>query len=109
MVIVPKLYLNTLIFIFIFLFIISNLIQICIQLFGSEDLRANLEWSPTQWRQEPWRLLTYGLVHAHAAHLALNALVALAVSRPTRNIIISKKQKFIVMIVALMIYAVMIR
>lgn len=51
-----------------------------VHLCGPEEWRSKLEWAPGAWWQEPWRLLTYGLVHAGAAHLALNALVALAVS-----------------------------
>ena len=43
-------------------------------------MRATLEWNPDAWWREPWRLFTYGCVHASHAHLALNALVALAVS-----------------------------
>lgn len=49
-------------------------------MWGTEEVRAQLEWSPGAWWREPWRLVTYGCVHANAAHLALNALVALAVS-----------------------------
>lgn len=50
--------------------------HICI----SDRLRATLEWSPAAWWQEPWRVFTYGLVHANVPHLTLNAFVALAVS-----------------------------
>ncbi|CAH0747957.1 unnamed protein product [Diatraea saccharalis] len=61
-------------------FIVSMIILIiCIHLWLPEEARAWLEWSPGAWRREPWRLLTYGCVHASAAHLALNAVVALAV------------------------------
>ncbi|XP_026329467.1 protein rhomboid-like [Hyposmocoma kahamanoa] len=61
-------------------FILSMIIiMVCIHAWGSADLRAVLEWSPSGWWREPWRLLTYGWVHATNAHLALNALVALAV------------------------------
>ncbi|XP_047528176.1 protein rhomboid-like [Vanessa atalanta] len=47
--------------------------------FAPEEWRAKLEWAPGAWWHQPWRLLTYGFLHAGAAHLALNALVALAV------------------------------
>ncbi|RVE44637.1 hypothetical protein evm_010723 [Chilo suppressalis] len=61
-------------------FIVSMIILIiCIHLWLPKEARAWLEWSPTTWRHQPWRLLTYGCVHANAAHLALNAVVALAV------------------------------
>ncbi|CAH0604486.1 unnamed protein product [Chrysodeixis includens] len=64
-------------------FIVSMIILIvCIHLWGTEEVRAQLEWSPGAWWREPWRLVTYGCVHASAAHLALNALVALAVGWP---------------------------
>lgn len=56
------------------------LLQICVHVWGTEAVRAQLEWAPGAWRRAPWRLLTYGCVHATNAHLALNALVALAVS-----------------------------
>ncbi|GBP32029.1 Protein rhomboid [Eumeta japonica] len=46
---------------------------------GGEHARRLLEWSPGSWRCEPWRFVTYATVHAGATHLALNALVALAV------------------------------
>ncbi|PZC74587.1 protein rhomboid [Helicoverpa armigera] len=64
-------------------FIVSMIILlVCIHLWGSADMRAQMEWSPNAWWREPWRLFTYGCVHASAAHLALNALVALAVGWP---------------------------
>lgn len=44
------------------------------------DVRALLQWNPDSWWREPWRLVTYGCVHASHLHLALNSLVALAVS-----------------------------
>ncbi|CAK1552710.1 unnamed protein product [Leptosia nina] len=61
-------------------FIISIIIFIVLlHLCGPEEWRAWLEWSPGAWWREPWRLFTYGCVHAGTAHLAINALVALAV------------------------------
>ncbi|XP_075992932.1 rhomboid-related protein 2-like [Anticarsia gemmatalis] len=64
-------------------FIVSVIIVIvCIHTLGSHNVRTALEWSPGAWWREPWRLFTYGLVHANATHLALNALVALAVGWP---------------------------
>ncbi|CAH2238785.1 rhomboid-related protein 2-like [Pararge aegeria] len=61
-------------------FIITMLFLIVmVHLCGPDEWRAKLEWAPGPWWQEPWRLLTYGLVHAGAAHLAINALVALTV------------------------------
>ncbi|CAG4906285.1 unnamed protein product [Colias eurytheme] len=61
-------------------FIISMIIFIVLlHLCGPEEWRAHLEWSPGAWWREPWRLITYGCVHASTGHLALNALVALAV------------------------------
>ncbi|CAH0718671.1 unnamed protein product, partial [Brenthis ino] len=61
-------------------FIISMLfIIVMFHLLGPESWRLKLEWSPGPWWKQPWRMLTYGLVHAGPAHLALNALVALAV------------------------------
>ncbi|XP_037973402.2 rhomboid-related protein 2 [Plutella xylostella] len=61
-------------------FILSMIVLIvCIHLAGAGGLGAALEWSPRAWRRQPWRLLTYGLLHASPAHLALNALVALVV------------------------------
>ncbi|KAJ2952406.1 hypothetical protein O0L34_g6714 [Tuta absoluta] len=61
-------------------FILSMITIItAIQLWGSEELRVALEWAPSAWRRQPWRLVTYGWVHASGAHAALNALVALAV------------------------------
>ncbi|CAG5010953.1 unnamed protein product [Parnassius apollo] len=61
-------------------FILTMIITIvCIHVWGTESLRAQLEWAPGAWWRKPWRLLTYGYVHASSAHLALNALVALAV------------------------------
>ncbi|XP_049867215.1 protein rhomboid-like [Pectinophora gossypiella] len=50
-----------------------------VHMWAGEETRALLEWSPASWRHEPWRLVTYGWVHASAAHVALNALVGLAV------------------------------
>ncbi|XP_035436228.1 rhomboid-related protein 1 [Spodoptera frugiperda] len=46
------------------------------------DVRALLQWNPDSWWREPWRLVTYGCVHASHLHLALNSLVALAVGWP---------------------------
>ncbi|XP_013182363.1 PREDICTED: rhomboid-related protein 2 [Papilio xuthus] len=61
-------------------FILTMIITIiCVHVWSTEAVRAQLEWAPNAWRQAPWRLLTYGCVHATNAHLALNALVALAV------------------------------
>lgn len=54
-------------------------VMVCIHLLVSEEVRDMLEWTPEKWRTEPWRLLTYGCIHANHLHLALNALVALAV------------------------------
>ncbi|XP_023947510.2 rhomboid-related protein 2 [Bicyclus anynana] len=61
-------------------FIITMLFLIVmVHLCGPDELRSKLEWAPEAWWTEPWRLLTYGLVHAGAAHLAINALVAVTV------------------------------
>ncbi|KAI5634483.1 rhomboid family domain-containing protein [Phthorimaea operculella] len=61
-------------------FILSMIAIItAIQMWGSDEVRFALEWSPSAWRRQPWRLVTYGWVHAGGAHAALNALVALAV------------------------------
>ncbi|XP_068629889.1 protein rhomboid-like [Battus philenor] len=61
-------------------FILSMiLIIICVHAWSSEAVRAQLEWAPGEWWRTPWRLLSYGCVHAGSAHLALNAIVALAV------------------------------
>lgn len=60
----------------------------CIHVWGAESWRGALEFSPAQWRAQPWRLLSYGLVHAHARHLALNALVALAVSTYSSDLLL---------------------
>ncbi|XP_045542925.1 protein rhomboid [Papilio machaon] len=61
-------------------FILTMIITIiCVHVWGTEDMRAQLEWAPGAWWRAPWRLLTYSCVHATNAHLALNALVALAV------------------------------
>ncbi|XP_063822213.1 rhomboid-related protein 1-like [Ostrinia nubilalis] len=61
-------------------FIVSMIFFIvCIHIWLPEDARAYLWWTPGAWWREPWRLLTYGFVHANAVHLALNAVVALAV------------------------------
>ncbi|CAH3878413.1 unnamed protein product [Pieris brassicae] len=61
-------------------FIISIIIfTAALHLCGPREWRAWLEWAPGAWWQEPWRLITYGCVHAGTAHLAINALVALAV------------------------------
>ncbi|KAG6457256.1 protein rhomboid [Manduca sexta] len=54
-------------------------VMISIHFLASAEFRRLLEWSPGSWWSEPWRLLTYGFVHANNGHLALNALVALAV------------------------------
>lgn len=54
-------------------------VQVSMYLWGGW-LRAHLEWSPGAWWRAPWRLFSYGLVHASATHLATNAIVALAVS-----------------------------
>lgn len=54
--------------------------QVTIHIWIPEEMRAYLVWSPGAWWREPWRLLTYGCVHASVVHLALNAVVALAVS-----------------------------
>ncbi|VVC98565.1 unnamed protein product [Leptidea sinapis] len=64
-------------------FILSMIIFIVLlHLCGPEELKGRLEWSPGSWLQEPWRLITYGFIHAGTTHLALNALVALAVGWP---------------------------
>ncbi|XP_013195810.2 rhomboid-related protein 2 [Amyelois transitella] len=56
------------------------MILVSIHLFVPEDCREWLEWTPgREWWHQPWRLVTYGLVHANAVHLALNAVVAMAV------------------------------
>ncbi|XP_063360094.1 rhomboid-related protein 2-like isoform X1 [Cydia amplana] len=55
------------------------IIIVAMYLWGSERARMRLEWSPGAWWREPWRLLSYGVVHASATHLATNAIVALAV------------------------------
>lgn len=55
--------------------------KVMVHFCGPDKWRATLEWSPGGWWREPWRLLTYGFVHAGPAHLALNAIVALTVSR----------------------------
>lgn len=61
-------------------FIVSVIfIIICIHVCKSNGFRSALEWSPCAWWREPWRLFTYGFVHANVPHLALNALVALTV------------------------------
>ncbi|CAG9585911.1 unnamed protein product [Danaus chrysippus] len=61
-------------------FIITMLsIIVMVHFCGPDKWRATLEWSPGGWWREPWRLLTYGFVHAGPAHLALNAIVALTV------------------------------
>ncbi|KAL4714650.1 hypothetical protein ACJJTC_004640 [Scirpophaga incertulas] len=56
------------------------LVIVCIHSTVDGRARAQLEWVPGAWWREPWRLFSYGLVHASAAHLALNAVVALVVS-----------------------------
>nr|XP_034840430.1 LOW QUALITY PROTEIN: rhomboid-related protein 2-like [Maniola hyperantus] len=61
-------------------FIITMLfLNVMVHLCAPEEWRAKLEWAPGAWWKEPWRLLTYGLVHMGTTHLALNALMALAV------------------------------
>ncbi|XP_047988788.1 rhomboid-related protein 2-like isoform X1 [Leguminivora glycinivorella] len=55
------------------------IIIVSMYLWGSERARMRLEWSPGAWWREPWRLLSYGAIHASATHLATNAIVALAV------------------------------
>ncbi|KAJ0180207.1 hypothetical protein K1T71_003611 [Dendrolimus kikuchii] len=61
-------------------FIVSMIVLIVsIHLLGTCGLHDKLEWSPGVWRHEPWRLLTYGFLHATTTHLALNAIVALAI------------------------------
>lgn len=62
------------------------MLQVCVHLWGGSWLRARLEWSPGEWWRAPWRLVTYGCVHASAGHLALNALVALTVSNPQHKL-----------------------
>ncbi|XP_047988790.1 uncharacterized protein LOC125228319 isoform X2 [Leguminivora glycinivorella] len=54
------------------------IIIVSMYLWGSERARMRLEWSPGAWWREPWRLLSYGAIHASATHLATNAIVALA-------------------------------
>ncbi|KAJ8725329.1 hypothetical protein PYW08_003512 [Mythimna loreyi] len=64
-------------------FIVSMIILLeVLHISLTEDFRSSLEWSPRAWWREPWRLFTYGCLHASHAHLALNALVALAVGWP---------------------------
>ncbi|XP_045446032.1 rhomboid-related protein 2-like [Melitaea cinxia] len=61
-------------------FIITMLfIFLAFHYFGPNQWRAKMEWVPGAWWHEPWRLFTYGLLHAGGAHLALNSLVALVV------------------------------
>ncbi|XP_072944171.1 rhomboid-related protein 2-like [Epargyreus clarus] len=60
-------------------FIITMIVLIVlIHLCRPEWLQKHLEWPSGAWWREPWRLFTYGFIHAGAGHLALNALVALA-------------------------------
>ncbi|XP_041977235.1 rhomboid-related protein 2-like [Aricia agestis] len=61
-------------------FIISMIaIIVLLHLCGPARWQAHLEWLPGPRWSEPWRLLSYGLVHATPMHLVLNSLVALAV------------------------------
>ncbi|KAM3961784.1 rhomboid-related protein 1 [Aphomia sociella] len=55
------------------------LVLACFYWLTPKEVQVWLEWLPGAWWREPWRLLTYGMVHASLAHYALNALVALAV------------------------------
>ncbi|XP_059061252.1 rhomboid-related protein 1-like [Achroia grisella] len=54
-------------------------ILVTIHLALPEDAHTLLEWPPGPWWREPWRVFTYGFVHASSSHLTINALVAIAV------------------------------
>ncbi|CAB3252153.1 unnamed protein product [Arctia plantaginis] len=65
----------------LFVIVLIVVVHVC----DTERVRSTLEWSPAAWLQEPWRVFTYGLVHANVPHLTLNAIVALAVGWPLES------------------------